>query len=278
MTETPPRLFCITATAAPVVAVFRRGPSAWWHVGRWDTDALAWRGGAWFKGRLYPRRSDLSPDGRWLCYTALRPGEWSLADSYIAMSRLPWLAALAAWSTDGTWTRGYHFTGSRRQWQLGAVEHGDAAACRKRYGVAATPALQFAVERRRGWAETADSPPRDPADPFDERRNAELAKPQPGGAMTLEVRSVGVAGGEFGRGGAVDGLRAVYRLRGGGEGDRVLDGVGWADWDRRGRLLLATRDGHLQVWDRAAREQLVDHHLSDLRPDPQPAPAAARRW
>jgi hypothetical protein len=34
-----PRIYCIAATEAPVVAVFRRGPSNWAHVERWDLAA-----------------------------------------------------------------------------------------------------------------------------------------------------------------------------------------------------------------------------------------------
>jgi len=34
--KAPPRIYCIPATQAPVVAVFRRGPTDWSQVGRWD--------------------------------------------------------------------------------------------------------------------------------------------------------------------------------------------------------------------------------------------------
>lgn len=62
MTEVPPRLYGILATGAPVVAVFRRGPSAWTRL----------------RGRAFPRRSDLSPDGRHLVsfiHKVILPGE-----------------------------------------------------------------------------------------------------------------------------------------------------------------------------------------------------------
>jgi hypothetical protein len=56
-----------------VVAVIRRGPSDWWHVGRWDVgDDPPYQPGAWVRGTVYPQRCDLSPDGRWLCYFKLR--------------------------------------------------------------------------------------------------------------------------------------------------------------------------------------------------------------
>ena len=34
--------------------------------------------------------------------------DWDLGATYIAISRLPWLTALAAWGIGSTWTRGMH--------------------------------------------------------------------------------------------------------------------------------------------------------------------------
>jgi hypothetical protein len=51
-------------------------------------------------GTVYPQRCDLSPDGRYLCYFAFKgDSTWDLGATYIAISRLPWLTALAAWPT-----------------------------------------------------------------------------------------------------------------------------------------------------------------------------------
>jgi hypothetical protein len=61
-----PRLFGIPATKASAIAVLRRGPSDWSHVGRSDPDAGTYESGSWIHGRLYPQRCDVSPDGRWL--------------------------------------------------------------------------------------------------------------------------------------------------------------------------------------------------------------------
>jgi len=89
------------------VAVLRRGPSDWSHVGRWDVARGTYEPGAWIRANLYPQRCDLSPDGRWLCYFTLKGGaRWDVGDTYVAISRLPWLTALAAWSTCGSWTSG----------------------------------------------------------------------------------------------------------------------------------------------------------------------------
>ena len=83
----PPRIYCIPATQAPVVAVFRRGPSNWAHVGRWDLAAGRYEPGAWLGGRIFPRRSDLSPDGQYLCYFAHKPSAtWEHGEAYVALS------------------------------------------------------------------------------------------------------------------------------------------------------------------------------------------------
>lgn len=255
------------------MAVFLRGPSDWSHVGRWDLAHARFEPGAWLHGRLFPRRSDLSPDGRFLCYFAHKPGaSWDQGEAYVAISKLPWLTALHAFGTCGTWTRGYHFT------QDGTTD-ADAAGLPMTYGLRATATGQFADERRRGWGETPDCPPRDPDDTWDERRNAQLHRRQPGGPRLLLVESLGWAGGEFGVGQAVDGLRTHYSL----QSDRrreELDDVQWADWDREGHLLVATRDGRLQARSvrAGAVDILFDTDLSYLEPDPTPAPAWAHHW
>ena len=209
-TQTPPRIYCIPATAAPVVAVFRRGPTNWAHVGRWDPVTGRYEPGAWLAGRLFPRRSDLSPDGQYLCYFAHKPSAtWEHGDAYVAISKLPWLTALHSFPTCGTWTRGYSFTTD------GGLEDPEPAALPIPYGLRSIPAIQFATERRRGWTEAPDSPARDPKDAWDQHRNARMRKLQPNGPRVLCVESLGWAGGEFGAGQAVfDGCEIVSRDRG----------------------------------------------------------------
>src|SRR5262245_25692642 len=122
---TAPRVFGIPASAAPVIAILRRGPSDWFHVGRWDVERGVYEPGAWVRGTIYPQRSDLSPDGRWLCSFMLHSGaEWNAGMTYIAISKLPWVHALAAWGTSGTWTRGAHFVDSGAGTLLDAPDEG----------------------------------------------------------------------------------------------------------------------------------------------------------
>ena len=269
-----PRIYCIPATEAPVVAVFRRGPTNWSHVSRWDLAKEQYEPGAWLRGRIFPRRSELSPDGRILCYFAHQPSAtWEHGEAYVALSKLPWLTALHAFGTCGTWTRGYYFA------ENGACSETVNVKLPIPYGLCPQPALQFANERRRGWEETLDSPPRDPKDIWDQRRNARMRKRQPGGNRVLLVESIGLAGGEFGVDQAVDGLRIRYALESDSDLE-VLDDLQWADWDSEGRLLVATRCGKLQVRKLNAGHSITvfEQDLSLLEPNPSPAPPWAQRW
>jgi hypothetical protein len=278
-----PRLFGITATRSPVVAVLRRGPSDWSQVSRWDTAAGTFERGAWIHANLYPQRCDLSPDGQWLAYFTLRgSASWRAGTTFIAISRLPWLTALAAWGTCGTWTRGLHFVDDRRTWEVGEPDEGDIEPLRRRHrlGVALTRPAAFAVERRRGWSESADSPPYDlEGDVWDERRAERLTmerrRPGSDGAVRLTVRGRYAA---F-RSGQPSWAQTRYSLVEAGE-ERPLERVQWADWDPAGRLLVATTDGRLEVRtvssDPARVEWAID--LAGDVPSPTAPPAVARRW
>jgi hypothetical protein len=264
-----PRLFGIPALRAPVVAVLRRGPSKWFHLGAWDVGGPSYRAGAWLHGTVYPQRCDLSPDGRWFCYFALKAGAaWEPGPTYLAISRLPWLSALAAWGTGGTWTQGIHFVDDRRVWEPSEPETGNVGPIRERFGLRIARADSFAVERRRGWRETDDTPPRDPADAWDERRDVAMEK------AGLEGRVLRVSGSFAAfRSSRNHRSEAVYQLDG-----TTLDGVQWADWSAAGDLLVATVDGRLQVRASDGRAAEWEHDLSAMEPDPTPPPAEASAW
>jgi hypothetical protein len=90
------RLFVIAARDTPVAAVLRRGPSGWYQIIRWDTGSDEFTDGSWFKGRIYEDKCDLSPDGELFVYFC-HGGRWrpEYTDAWTAVSRLPWLSALA---------------------------------------------------------------------------------------------------------------------------------------------------------------------------------------
>jgi hypothetical protein len=64
------RLHMILARKAHTAVIFRRGPSKWVQLIKWNTDTDDFDLGQWFHGRIYERRCDLSPDGSLLVYFA----------------------------------------------------------------------------------------------------------------------------------------------------------------------------------------------------------------
>ena len=110
-----PRLFVIFAKEASEAVIFRRGPSSWFHVIRWDTKHDKFHHGTSIKGRIYPERCDLSPDGKLLLYFVFqgRQSRTSYSDSWNAISRSPWLAAIGLWPQGTTYGGGGRFTDNR---------------------------------------------------------------------------------------------------------------------------------------------------------------------
>jgi hypothetical protein len=111
----PCRLFVIPARDAPFAIILRRGPSRWYHLIRWQIELDVFEPGAWFRGRIYEERCDLSPDGKlfvYICHVgAFRE---SYTSSWTAVSRAPWLHALALWPWNTTNGGGGRFLDHRR--------------------------------------------------------------------------------------------------------------------------------------------------------------------
>jgi len=65
-----------------------------------------------------------------------------------------------------------------------------------------------------------------------------------------------------------------------GNSSAELEDVQWADWDRRGRLLVATTDGRLQIRSGDPLDLQVEweYDLKGIAPAPQPPPPEASRW
>jgi hypothetical protein len=97
-------VFVISARKAPVAVVFRRGPSKQVLLLKWNLTTDKLQPGQWFKGRIYERRCDLSPSGDLLIYFAakFKPPLYS----WTAISRPPFLTALALWPKGDTWGGG----------------------------------------------------------------------------------------------------------------------------------------------------------------------------
>ena len=115
MKQVPPRVHVIPATGCDKALILRRGPSD--HVASllWDRATNEFETGQWLKGRIYEHRADLSPDGRHMIYFAGTGKRW-----WTAISRAPWLRAVAFYSTDNTWHGGGAFDEKGHVWFNGS--------------------------------------------------------------------------------------------------------------------------------------------------------------
>jgi hypothetical protein len=106
------RLYVILARRAPVGVVFRRGPTKQVLLIAWNTNDDTLESGQWLKGRIYERRCDLSPEGDLLLYFAASYRKPLY--SWSAISRPPYLTALALWPKGDGWGGGGHFLSHTR--------------------------------------------------------------------------------------------------------------------------------------------------------------------
>lgn len=98
------RIYGIIAREAPIAVLFRRGPSTVVQLIKWNLENDTFEKGQWLKGRIYERRSDLSPSGKYLIYFAAKHNR-ALA-CWTAISKPPHLTALALWEGMGSWGGG----------------------------------------------------------------------------------------------------------------------------------------------------------------------------
>ena len=117
MSQFPARLHVLLAAKAPRGVVIRRGPSKNVALIHWDRRRDTFQLGQWLKGRIYERRSDLSPDGEYVIYFAMN-GKWDseTKGSWTAISRAPYLRALALFAKGDCWHGGGLWTGNRTYW------------------------------------------------------------------------------------------------------------------------------------------------------------------
>jgi len=117
MVAFPPRLHVLLASQTDVAVVLRRGPSKSVCSVLWHRRDDSFEIGQWMRGRIYERRADLSPDGRHLIYFAMN-GHWTseTGGSWTAISRAPWLHAIALLGKGDCWHGGGLFTSNRTYW------------------------------------------------------------------------------------------------------------------------------------------------------------------
>ncbi|MBC7783514.1 MAG: hypothetical protein H7144_06715 [Burkholderiales bacterium] len=199
----------------------RRGPSSWTQLIRWDTENDRFDEGQWVHARVFPRRSDLSPDGSLLIYFASSyksdPPTWT------AISRVPYWTAIQFWPKSDSWGGGGLFF-SDKQFTRYEIHSEDYPIFEKRL-------------TRDGWRLQEDWKDLEPNHLHSVLR---LAKPNRTGNCDLLMDAhTGV--GEKPQGVGV--YYETYRLKLRGAAQTMeMSGVEWAEWDFRGRLIF-TRGG-----------------------------------
>lgn len=118
MPKFPARVHPILARKANTAVIIRRGPSKSVCTMLWDRTRDDFKLGQWLRGRIYERRCDLSPDGRHFIYLAMN-GKWDgpVKGSWTAISRAPYLKALALWPSGDCWNGGGLFLSDSVFWR-----------------------------------------------------------------------------------------------------------------------------------------------------------------
>ena len=111
MTGTEPKckLYGIIAEKRRIGVIFRRGPTKQVRLIKWNLADDTFEFGQWFKGRIYEDHCDLSPKGDLLVYFATK----TTMEYWTAVSRPPYLTALALWPISGAFTGGGLFQSDR---------------------------------------------------------------------------------------------------------------------------------------------------------------------
>jgi hypothetical protein len=123
--KSKPKLHVLFARESKAALVIRRGPAMLSCTVGWDRRDDRFTMGQWLKGRIYERRSDLSPDGRYFIYFAMngRKRDSPAKGSWTAISRAPYLHAITLLAKGDTWHGGGLFTGRNRYWLNNGYGH-----------------------------------------------------------------------------------------------------------------------------------------------------------
>lgn len=239
--RTKAALHILRAHGAPHAVIIRRKPSKCFHIISWDTKTDRLEYGSWFRGRIYSERCDLSWDGKWMVYLAMRNGGQQI---WNGICNPPMLRTLADVPNEGTWAGGGFFP------EIGILRSNDVwhserslsefngsglfpfAIERMDSGGEVFPILSHRLERD-GWKREGE---------FGESHRvhlkhssySELCLEDPGWSWQPTPQHPVLR--MFYRGYLVHGYTFEFQL----EGSALLDPyVDWATWDSKGDLLLA---------------------------------------
>jgi hypothetical protein len=260
-------MLVLLAREANVGVIIRRGPTKWWHITLWDTRLDQFTPGQWFHGQMYPEKCDLSPDGKLLIYFAGKFRAREVAKGYgstwTAVSRPPYLTALALWPMGDTWGGNGVFLDNRTvllttsSLSFGAKHHPDHP-----------PGPLNVVE----YYPMRDEDLRRDAVPcwlFRWERAASGSWKKTCGDLTIEGQ------GRFS--GSYPSIYTLYRNEGEPLGTFEAN---WADWDQQGRL-VATAGGRVLEGNLTKGRGLLWRQLAAMneeKPTPMETPEWAQRW
>jgi hypothetical protein len=103
------RIHLLAARESPVIAILQRKRAKLFHVIAIDTKTLRITEGSWFRGKLYPKRCDLSFDGKFMVYLAMGAS----GKTWNGLCCIPWLTTVIDAENTGTWNGGGYFSGRR---------------------------------------------------------------------------------------------------------------------------------------------------------------------
>ncbi|WP_144395275.1 hypothetical protein [Pleionea sediminis] len=113
----PARLHVLFASNSSRALIIRRGPSKQVCSFLWDRQTDSIEVGQWLKGRIYERRSDISPDGKYFIYFAMN-GKWDseTRGSWTAISKVPYIKAIELYAKGDCWEGGGLFLNKNTFW------------------------------------------------------------------------------------------------------------------------------------------------------------------
>jgi hypothetical protein len=283
----PARLFIIFARKAPKAIIFRRGPSGWVQLISWDTISDDFEAGHWFRGRIYERRSDLSPNGSLLIYFAQKITAASKKDleytyAWTAISKPPYLTALALWPKGDCW----HGGGSFKNGRVVLLNHKpEVAKAHKKHQphrllVRADPNAHGEDDpiyslrlERDGWAQKQIW------------ETEYRGYPQMYHTVRPEIREKLSPDREC----AIRLTRSIERLDYSEEfalrsvkssGMSTVERASWVDWDQQGRLVFA-RDGKIFAGEISSNCRIREKLIADFnsnKPESKAPPEWATKW
>lgn len=115
----PPRLYCLLAAEAPIGILFRRVRTKFYELYVWKRGKDSFKRFGLFNGRLYPDRSDISPDGKHFLYFAMAGSAWAVpgtGGTWTALSEVGKMSAQSLWGIGDTWGGGGIFLSNKEYW------------------------------------------------------------------------------------------------------------------------------------------------------------------